>query len=97
MPRYILSPAIYLIVLMILLGLTVLTMAISFVPLQGFLHVLVGETIALAKATLVVIFFMHVIFSPRVTWIVVTVTVFWLVVVFISLTLSDYLTRGWSP
>jgi cytochrome c oxidase subunit 4 len=97
MSAHTLSVSTYLLVLAALLVLTVATIAVSFVPMIGFWHVVLGQSIALVKATLVVLFFMHVVLSPRVVWVVVAVTVFWLVVVFISLTFSDYFTRGLIP
>ena len=46
------------------------------------------------KATLVVLFFMHVKESTRLTWAVVAGSLFWFGIL-IVLTMSDYLTRGW--
>ena len=43
---------------------------------------------------LVILWFMHVIHSPRLTWIVVIGSFLWLAVLFV-LTFSDYLTRPW--
>jgi cytochrome c oxidase subunit 4 len=51
-------------------------------------------TIAVLKATLVVLFFMHVKYSTRLTWLVIAGSVFWLGIL-LALTFSDYLTRGW--
>jgi hypothetical protein len=53
-------------------------------------------TIAMIKATLVVLYFMHVRFSSRVTMIFVCSTMLWLGILFV-LTFSDYLTRPWEP
>ena len=57
-----------------------------------------GEVAALAiavfKATLVVLFFMHVKYSTRLTWAVVLGSVFWLGILLV-LTMTDYLTRVW--
>jgi len=50
--------------------------------------------IAVFKATLVVLFFMHVKDSTRLTWAVVIGSVFWLAILLV-LTFSDYLTRAW--
>jgi cytochrome c oxidase subunit 4 len=50
--------------------------------------------IAVFKATLVVLFFMHVKYSTRLTWAVVLGSVFWFGIL-ITLTMSDYLTRAW--
>jgi cytochrome c oxidase subunit IV len=50
--------------------------------------------IALTKALLVILFFMHVRWGTRLTWLVVASGFFWLLIMF-SVTMSDYLTRGW--
>ncbi len=55
-------------------------------------NTVVALTIAVIKATLVILYFMHVRYSPRLTWVVVTSGFFWLAIM-ITLTLSDYLTR----
>jgi len=46
------------------------------------------------KAVLVILFFMHVKYSTRLTWAVVVGSVFWLGILLV-LTMSDYLTRAW--
>ncbi|MEA2163706.1 MAG: cytochrome c oxidase subunit [Thermoanaerobaculia bacterium] len=51
--------------------------------------------IATIKAVLVILFFMHVIHSTRLTWVVVIASFLWLGVLFV-LTFADYLTRMWS-
>ena len=86
----------YIFVLVILLALTVLTVAVSFVPLPPAGHVAAGMSIAAIKATLVVLIFMHALHSPRVTWCVIVVSIAWLLLMF-SLTYTDYLTRGDLP
>ena len=50
--------------------------------------------IATIKAVLVILFFMHVRWSTRLTWVVVASGFFWLLILF-GLTMMDYLTRGW--
>ena len=55
----------------------------------------VAMAIAVVKATVVILWFMHVIHSPRLTWIVVISSFLWLGVLFV-LTFSDYLTRHWN-
>ncbi len=52
--------------------------------------------IACAKASLVVLFFMHVRWSSRLTWVVVASGIFWLLIMF-TLTMTDYMSRGWVP
>jgi len=72
---------------------TILTYAAATVDM-GPLNNIVMLTIAGAKATLVVLFFMHVRWSSRLTWVVAMSGFFWLLILF-SLGMSDYLTRGW--
>ena len=50
--------------------------------------------IAILKATLVILFFMHVKYSSRLTKLICGTAFFFLVILF-GLTLSDYLSRGW--
>ncbi len=49
--------------------------------------------IATLKASLVVLFFMHVKYSPRLTVVVIFAAIFWLFIL-ITLSMADYLTRG---
>lgn len=80
--------------------LTGLTVAVAFFDLGGgrlhYVNALVAITIAVSKALLVVLYFMHVRYSDRLTWIFVGAGVFWFVIL-IVLTLADYLSRGWFP
>ncbi len=73
---------------------TALTVAAAFVDL-GPLNFLVAMAIAVTKASLVVIFFMHVKYGPRLVWLIVIASIFWLLIM-LSVTLGDYLTRGWG-
>ena len=82
----------YLIFLALMVG-TAITVAVAFVDL-GPLNTVVALGIAVTKATLVVLFFMHVKYSTRLTWAVVAGSVFWLGILLV-LTMSDYLTRVW--
>ncbi len=63
----IVSPRTYLVVLVLLLGLTILTVAISFAPLAGEWHIVCGLAIGAFKASLVILFFMHVLSSTVAT------------------------------
>ena len=83
----------YLLVYLVLVTLTVISVAASFLPL-GLWHVLVGLSIGTVKGTLVVLFFMHLLHGTRLSWAVAPSGLFW-VGILLSLTLSDYLTRGW--
>ena len=72
---------------------TALTVAASRVDM-GPLNNVVMLLIACTKATLVILYFMHVRWSTRLTWVVVMAGFFWLLILF-GLGMSDYLTRGW--
>ena len=61
----------------------------------GSFNTLVALTIAVVKATLVILYFMHLRYSPRLTILVVFMGFVWLAIL-ILLTMSDYLSRGWS-
>jgi cytochrome c oxidase subunit 4 len=92
-----LSPITYILVDAALVLFTVLTVALSFVRVSGVTHLVSGLVIGLIKASLVVLFFMHAFQSRAQTRAVIVVTVFWLIVVLMALTFSDYFTRGWIP
>jgi cytochrome c oxidase subunit 4 len=62
----------------------------------GRLNALVALTIAVIKATLVVLYFMHVRYSSRLTQVIVLSGFLWLIIM-IAFTMSDYLTRGGWP
>jgi cytochrome c oxidase subunit IV len=70
-----------------------LTWGVSRLHLESPLGVMVALTIAMAKAVLVVLFFMHVRYSSWLTWVFVGAGVAWMGHILI-LTMSDYLTRG---
>jgi cytochrome c oxidase subunit 4 len=72
---------------------TLLTYAAARVDM-GALNNVVMLTIALTKALLVILFFMHVRWGTRLTWLVVASGFFWLLILF-AVTMSDFLTRGW--
>jgi cytochrome c oxidase subunit IV len=73
-------------------GLTVLAAEVDL----GVLNNIVMLLIACTKALLVVLFFMHVRWSSRLTWVVAASGFFWLLILF-GLTMQDYLTRGSVP
>ncbi len=93
MTDHILPKRVYYTIFGILMLGTYLTVQIAFFDL-GRLNTVVALTIAVLKATLVVLFFMHVKYSTRLTWAVVLGSIFWLGIMFV-LTMSDYLTRAW--
>ncbi len=76
-----------------LMGLLLLTVAVSFVNLGAF-NEIIALAIAVAKALLVILFFMHVRSSSRITWLFVAVGFVWLFIL-AAWTFSDYVSRGW--
>ena len=76
-----------------LMVLTTVTVAAAFTDL-GILNFPVALGIAIFKATLVILFFMHVKYSSRLTKLICGGAFFFLLVLF-GLTMSDYLSRGW--
>ena len=73
---------------------TFLTVVAAFYDFPWRLNTVIALTIATIKATLVVLYFMHVRYSSRLVWVIVTSALFWLAILF-ALTLSDYWTRDW--
>jgi cytochrome c oxidase subunit 4 len=84
----------YLAVFVALLALTGLTAAAAYADMPASWHTPVALAIAAAKATLVLLFFMHLLYSPRLTWLVAFGSLLWLIIM-LTLTFADYLTRSW--
>ena len=84
---------VYLLVFAALMVFTAITVAAAFVDL-GALNNVVMLTIAVLKAILVVLFFMHVKYSTRMIPVVAAGGAFFLVIL-LAITMSDYLSRGW--
>ena len=93
MSAHVIPTRVYYTIFAILMVCTGLTVWIAFLDL-GPLNTIAALGIAVFKATLVVLFFMHVKYSTRLTWAVVLGSVFWLGIL-LALTMSDYLTRVW--
>ena len=93
MTSHILPTRVYYTIFAILLFCTYLTVQIAFLDL-GALNTVAALGIAVVKATLVILFFMHVKYSSRLTWAVVIGGIFWLGIL-LTLTMTDYLTRAW--
>ncbi len=97
MSVHIVPRTIYYAIFTALMVLTYITVQVAFLDLGriwGPLNAVIALSIAVLKATLVVLFFMHVRYSSRLTWVVVASGLFWLAIL-IALTMSDYLSRGW--
>jgi cytochrome c oxidase subunit 4 len=104
MEHHTVSPMIYLAILGALLVGTALTVWASYIDL-GEWHITPGLTvfwnpvvalaIACSKAVLVVLFFMHVKYSTKLTKLTV-ISGFFVFLALIGMTLSDYVTRAWG-
>ncbi|MGI8835290.1 MAG: cytochrome C oxidase subunit IV family protein [Pyrinomonadaceae bacterium] len=94
MSEHIVSLKVYVSIFLALLVGTALTVYAGLVDFPGQLNVIIALTIAVVKATLVVLYFMHVRYSSRLIWVVFTSALFWLAILF-ALTFSDYWTRSW--
>jgi cytochrome c oxidase subunit 4 len=77
-----------------LLVLTALTVFVATLELGPF-NAVVALSIATVKALLVLLFFMELRYSTALTKVVVIAAVFFLMLL-LGLTLSDYMTRGWT-
>ena len=81
--------------LVLLVG-TALTVWAAFQDFPWKFNTIVAMTIAITKATFVVLYFMHMRYSARLIWVIMASALFWMAILF-ALTLSDYWTRGWIP
>ena len=86
----------YVTIFLVLLVGTALTVVAAFYDFPGRLNTIVALTIATIKATVVVLYFMHVRYSTRLIWVIMASALFWMGILF-SLTFADYWTRGWIP
>jgi cytochrome c oxidase subunit 4 len=92
--HHIVSPKVYAIILLALLTGTALTVWASYIDL-GILNPIIALGIACTKATLVVLFFMHVKYSSKLTKLTVGAGVFTFLIL-VGMTLADYFTRAWG-
>jgi cytochrome c oxidase subunit 4 len=83
----------YMAVYIALLVLLVATVAAAFINVEP-LNFAVTMVIAVAKALLILLIFMHVRYSERLVWVFSSAAFLWLALL-IALSLNDYFTRGW--
>jgi cytochrome c oxidase subunit IV len=93
MSEHVVSTRVYYRIFITLMVLTAVTVWVATLDL-GRLNIVAALAIAVIKATLVLLYFMHLRYSPRLTWLIVSVAFVWLLIL-ISLTMSDELTRAW--
>jgi cytochrome c oxidase subunit IV len=88
------QPRVYLAVFASLLFFTALTLGVSYLEL-GVFNAVAALAIACIKGTLVVLFFMHIRYSSKLTKLTICSGVF-LFLVLITMTLTDYISRAWG-
>jgi cytochrome c oxidase subunit 4 len=77
--------------LCVLTAVTVLVTGYDFGPF----NLIVALGVAITKATLVVLYFMHARYSPRLTGVVIAASIAFLVIL-VFLTFTDYMSRPWG-
>ena len=85
---------VYITVLSLLFVFTVITVLAAFVEL-GPLNTPLALAIAIFKASIVVLFFMHVRYNTPLMWVFAGAGFFWLLILF-ALTMQDYVSRDWD-
>lgn len=102
--HHVVSPVIYAVILLVLLCATALTCGMSYIDLgewhiaQGvtlFWNPVVAVAIACTKMSLVVLFFMHIKYSRRLTKLTVLSGLF-IFLTLVGMTLTDYMSRAWG-
>ena len=96
--HHVVSIPIYLAVFAVLVVGTIVTVLVALVDLDFIFpgaNTLVALLIAFIKMTCVMLWFMHVKYSPRLIWLTAIAGFFWLAIMF-AFTMQDYLTRGFG-
>ena len=93
--HHILPIRVYVAVVSCLFVFTGITVLAAFVDL-GAINTPLALAIATFKATIVVLFFMHVRYNTPLMWVFAASGFFWLLIL-LALTLQDYMSRDWDP
>ena len=93
--HHILPIRVYIAVVSCLFVFTGITVLAAFVDL-GAINTPLALAIATFKATIVVLFFMHVRYNTPLMWVFAASGFFWLLIL-LALTLQDYVSRDWDP
>ena len=92
--HHVVPTRIYYVIFVALMVLTAVTVGVAYLDL-GAMNAVVALAIACFKATIVVLYFMHVKYSTRLIKLTVVAGLYWMGILF-ALTFSDYLTRAWG-
>jgi cytochrome c oxidase subunit IV len=93
--HHILPKSTYYAIFAVLMILLIVTVGVAFVQL-GPLNIYVAMAIAISKAVVIILYFMHVRYSSKLVWIFASAGFVWLIIL-IALTMSDYVSRDWLP
>ena len=94
MAEHLIAKKVYCAVFGTLMALTAITVTVAYIDL-GPINTVAAIVIACFKAMIVVLYFMHVKFGTRLVKLTVIAGLYWMGIL-LTLTLSDYLTRGWG-
>jgi cytochrome c oxidase subunit IV len=92
--EHIVGPKVYLTIFGALLVFTAITVGASYIDMYAF-NAVVALAIACVKAVLVILFFMHVKYSSRLTKLTVAAG-FFTFFVLITMAMTDYISRAWG-
>jgi cytochrome c oxidase subunit IV len=92
MSGHVAPKSLYITIFLALMVGTVLTVAVTYVNLGAF-NLTVALAIAITKAMLVILFFMHLKYSPKLIKVTFGASIFFFLIM-VVITLSDYLTRS---
>ncbi len=92
--HHVLPVRMYVAIVSFLFIFTAVTVMAAFVEL-GALNTPIALAIAVFKASLVVLFFMHVRYNTPLMWVFAAAGFFWLIIMF-ALTMQDYVSRDWE-
>jgi cytochrome c oxidase subunit 4 len=95
MEHHIIPKRTYYMIFAALFVLLILTVLASLIDIGPF-NIALAMAIAITKATLIILYFMHVRFSSRLTWVFASAAFLWLVFL-LGLTMTDYISRPWIP
>jgi len=92
-PEHGATPRLYFMVYLALMALLVLTILVSLLDV-GALGLVLALSIAVVKAVLVILYFMHLRYTSPLTWLFAAAGFAWLAILMVLL-MSDYLSRSW--
>jgi cytochrome c oxidase subunit 4 len=96
--HHIVPVSLYIKVILLLMVLLIITLGAAMVdfskisPVLAPMNIIIAMTIAVVKAVLIILYFMHVRFSSKLVWVFAGAAFYWVVILFV-LTLTDYMSR----